>query len=40
VDIGLVGEVEAINPEPIKLLEENGFIPVIAPVGVGAEGET
>jgi len=40
VDIGLVGEVEAVNPEPIKLLEENGFIPVIAPVGVGADGET
>jgi len=40
VDIGLVGEVEAVNPEPIRLLEENGFIPVIAPVGVGAAGET
>ncbi len=40
VDIGLVGEVEAVNPEPIRLLEEGGFIPVIAPVGVGAGGET
>ncbi len=40
VDIGLVGEVETINPEPIRLLEERGFIPVIAPVGVGARGET
>jgi len=40
VDIGLVGEVEAINPAPIRLLEQNGFIPVIAPVGVGAAGET
>ena len=40
VDIGLVGEVEAVNPEPIRLLEEHGFIPVIAPVGVGAAGET
>ena len=40
VDIGLVGEVEAVNPEPIRLLEESGFIPVIAPVGVGAGGET
>ena len=39
-DIGLVGEVEGVNPEPIKLLEEHGFIPVIAPVGVGREGET
>jgi acetylglutamate kinase len=40
VDIGLVGEVESVNPEPIRLLEEHGFIPVIAPVGVGAGGET
>jgi acetylglutamate kinase len=39
-DIGLVGEVETVNPEPIRLLEENGFIPVIAPVGVGEGGET
>ena len=30
VDIGLVGEVEAINPEVIALLEDNGLIPVIA----------
>ena len=40
VDIGLVGAVEAVNAEPIRLLEEHGFIPVIAPVGVGAGGET
>jgi len=40
VDIGLVGEVDSVNPEPIRLLEDNDFIPVIAPVGVGSEGET
>jgi acetylglutamate kinase len=40
IDIGLVGEVESINAEPIKLLEEHGYIPVIAPVGVGKDGET
>jgi len=39
-DIGLVGEVEAVDPEPIRLLEEHGFIPVIAPIGVGPGGET
>jgi acetylglutamate kinase len=39
-DIGLVGEVDAVNPELIRLLEEDGFIPVIAPVGVGNRGET
>ena len=40
VDIGLVGAVEHVNTEPIRLLEEQGFVPVIAPVGVGAKGET
>jgi acetylglutamate kinase len=40
VDIGLVGEVESIDPAPIRLLEEEGYIPVIAPIGVGAAGET
>lgn len=40
IDIGLVGSVERVNVEPIRLLEDNGFIPVIAPVGVGAAGET
>src|SRR5438128_8815385 len=33
IDIGLVGAVEQVNAEPIRLLEERGFIPVIAPVG-------
>ena len=40
VDIGLVGEVETVNGDMIRLLVEAGFIPVIAPIGVGAEGET
>jgi acetylglutamate kinase len=40
VDIGLVGEVEAVNVEAIQLLEERAFVPVIAPVGVGSRGET
>jgi len=40
VDIGLVGEVESVNAEPIRLLDEHGFVPVIAPVGVGRKGET
>src|SRR3989475_2063394 len=33
IDIGLVGEVEIGNPEPIRLLEGDGFVPVIAPGG-------
>ena len=40
VDIGLVGEVETVNADVIRLLEDNGLIPVIAPVGVGARGES
>ena len=40
VDLGLVGAVEHVNTEPIRLLEDRGFVPVIAPVGVGARGET
>jgi acetylglutamate kinase len=40
LDIGLVGAVEHVSVEPIRLLEDQGFIPVIAPVGVGARGET
>jgi len=39
VDIGLVGEIERIDPELITLLDSRDFIPVIAPIGVGAEGE-
>lgn len=40
IDLGYVGDVESINPEPIRLLSEKGYIPVIAPVGVGLEGES
>jgi acetylglutamate kinase len=39
VDIGLVGEIERIDPELIALLDSRDFIPVIAPIGVGDEGE-
>ncbi|MDQ6619508.1 MAG: acetylglutamate kinase [Pseudomonadota bacterium] len=39
VDIGLVGEIERIDPELINLLDSRDFIPVIAPIGVGADGE-
>jgi acetylglutamate kinase len=39
MDIGQVGEVEAVDADVIRLLEDNGLIPVIAPVGVGPGGE-
>ncbi|PON14051.1 acetylglutamate kinase [Candidatus Entotheonella serta] len=40
VDIGLVGEVTAINTSIIHTLDEQGCIPVIAPTGVGDQGES
>jgi acetylglutamate kinase len=40
IDIGMVGEVKTIHPDVIESLEKENFIPVIAPVGVGEEGET
>jgi len=38
LDIGQVGEIESIDPGVIDSLEQGGFIPVVAPIGVGAEG--
>ncbi len=39
IDIGHVGEILAIDPSLIALLDTQDFIPVIAPIGVGREGE-
>jgi acetylglutamate kinase len=39
LDIGQVGEIESIDPEVISLLESREFIPVVAPIGVGPEGD-
>jgi acetylglutamate kinase len=39
LDLGLVGEVVSVHPGVIRALEENGFVPVIAPIGVGEQGE-
>ncbi len=40
IDPGLVGDVTAIDPDIISTLTRQGYIPVIAPVGVGEAGET
>jgi acetylglutamate kinase len=40
IDIGLVGEVKSVNPGVIEVLMKDNFIPVIAPVGAGEEGQT
>ncbi len=39
IDLGQVGEVTHINPGVLESLSRNDFIPVIAPVGVGDEGQ-
>ena len=40
VDIGFVGSVKEVNTDLINCLLDGGYIPVIAPTGVGDEGET
>jgi acetylglutamate kinase len=40
IDIGQVGDIVSIDPSLIALLDTGAFIPVIAPIGVGSEGET
>ena len=40
IDIGLVGKVKNINSQLIITLAQNNFIPVIAPTGIGDNGET
>ena len=40
LDIGQVGEITAIDPSLIAFLDSGDFIPVIAPIGVGPEGES
>ena len=40
IDIGQVGEVESINEAVLESLIDGDFIPVIAPIGVGPNGES
>ena len=40
IDVGAVGDITQIDPSLIGHLEGGGFIPVIAPIGVGKDGET
>jgi acetylglutamate kinase len=40
IDIGQVGEIASIDPAILLTLSQTGFIPVIAPIGSGGEGET
>ncbi len=40
LDLGFVGEPSLVNPKILTPLEQAGMIPVIAPIGVGPNGET
>lgn len=40
IDIGQVGEITAIDPSIINFLDSGDFIPVVAPIGVGENGDT
>jgi acetylglutamate kinase len=40
IDLGLVGEITEVNPRILETLDQSGFIPVIAPIGKGEDGET
>ena len=39
IDVGQVGEIIAIDPSIINFLDTDDFIPVVAPIGVGKDGE-
>jgi acetylglutamate kinase len=39
IDLGYVGEIEAINPAVVKALQDDAFIPVISPIGFSEEGQ-
>jgi acetylglutamate kinase len=38
-ELGLVGDVVKINPEPIEILLKEGYIPIVAPLGFGIDKE-
>ena len=40
IDVGQVGDITSIDPSIINFLDSGDFIPVIAPIGVGPDGET
>ncbi|HEY9202440.1 MAG TPA: acetylglutamate kinase [Gammaproteobacteria bacterium] len=40
IDLGHVGEVQTIDPAVVSMLDDDHFIPVIAPIGVGDDGQS
>jgi acetylglutamate kinase len=39
IDLGRVGDVKVVDTEALELLQEHGFVPVLAPLGIGPQGE-
>ena len=39
-DVGHVGEIESIDPSVVKALQDDAFIPVVSPIGFGAQNES
>ncbi len=40
IDLGRVGEITAVNPEPLQIMVDHGYIPVVSPIGAGPFGES
>ena len=40
VDIGFVGEITKVNTDMLKIMAQDAYIPVIAPIGIGPDGES
>lgn len=39
VDLGFVGDIVRVNPDLVQVVVDHGYIPVIAPIGLGPDGE-
>jgi len=39
-DVGLVGDIESIDPSVVKALQDDAFIPVVSPIGFGERNES
>jgi len=40
VDLGMVGEIESIDPQIIRHLYQGGYVPIVAPIGVDKNGQS
>ena len=40
IDLGFVGKIIGVNTESVTALDKGGYVPIIAPIGVGVDGQT